>query len=289
MASKLFLHFLILILCNKALSSEDDNSIDVEDDFNDHTLSVDDLKNEILNEDNLQNLGGVLSNFMQSDGGKQIGNMIMNGLQNGGSNVVMGQLLQGLGGIMQQQSQSESPEGESSRRGEVGDQPGLSPELLGNLLSLFAQTKSSGDSSNSGIDLGSIVQLFLQFGGQDSSGYMSLIPNILNIVQQSFTGPEAQKREAKHEEHRGVFPPIVEKLHVFVDHFVNSEMGSALMESTGVNRALKIFADEQGNFSYAKFVEMFENHSFRKHWLEMATKRVANFVSYFADPYTQKK
>ncbi|KAI4460564.1 hypothetical protein MML48_5g00009996 [Holotrichia oblita] len=180
--------------------------VETEDDYNDHTLSVDQLKNEILNEDNLKHLGGALSSFMQSDGGKQIGNMIMNGLKNGGSNIIMNQVLQGLGDIMQNQPQ-QPLSASGPKRSESASQQGLNPELIGNLLNLMLQAKSGDGSGGGGIDLAPILQLLVQFNGQDSSaGYLNLIPNVLNILAQSFTGPEAEKRELQHQEHAGVFP-----------------------------------------------------------------------------------
>ncbi|KRT79775.1 hypothetical protein AMK59_6652 [Oryctes borbonicus] len=290
MISKPLTYFFILALCKEALFSDEDNRIEAEVDSDDADggLTVDDLKNELLNEENLKNLGGAISNFMQSDGGKQIGSMIMNGLKDGGGNVIMNQLLQGVGNLMQQQtSVGDAKRGDSGSLG--AGMGGLSPELMGSLLNMMMQAKS-GDPSGGGVDFNSIMQMLMSFNAQDSPmGYMNLIPTIMQMMTNSFTGPEAQKRELKHAEHTGMFPPIIEKLHIFVDHFVNSEMGAALMESTGASKALKMFSDERGNFSYPKFVEMFENHSFRKHWISIATKRVANFVSYFADPYTQKK
>ncbi|KAI4460572.1 hypothetical protein MML48_5g00021443 [Holotrichia oblita] len=142
--------------------------VETEDDYNDHTLSVDQLKNEILNEDNLKHLGGALSSFMQSDGGKQIGNMIMNGLKNGGSNIIMNQVLQGLGDIMQNQPQ-QPLSASGPKRSESASQQGLNPELIGNLLNLMLQAKSGDGSGGGGIDLAPILQLLVQFNGQDSS------------------------------------------------------------------------------------------------------------------------
>lgn len=278
MANKFLLYLLVLALCKRALLTEEDNKIEVEED---ETISMDDIKKELLNEENLKNFGGAINNFIQSDGGKQIGNMIMSGLKDGGGNVIMNQLMQGVGNLMQQQTGVGEP-----KRGDTGGQPALSPELLSNLVTLMMQAKGG----EGGFDMGAIFQLLTSLSSPDSPiSYMNLVPNIVNMLAGSFSGPEAEKREAKHAEHAGMFPPIIEKLHVFLDHFVNSEMGAALMESTGANKALKMFADERGNFSYPKFVEMFENHSFRKHWISMATKKIATFVSYFADPYTQKK
>lgn len=278
---KLFLGILFLAICKKASFSDEENMVEVESE--DSFPAMNEIKNELLNEENLKNIGGVINNFMQSEGGKQLGDILVNTLKDSGGSALVGQLLQGATNMLLQQQQTGV--GDPTSRDSNGQGAGLNPELMGNLLNMLIQSNAAG-----GIDIGSIMQMVMNLAGQNSAGgYMNMMSNVLTMVGNSFMGPEAEKRAAKHAEHAGLFPPLVEKLHLYIDHFVHSEMGAAFFENTGANKALKVFADENGNFSYPKFVELIENHSFRKHWISMMTKKVATVISYFADPLTQKK
>jgi len=46
--------------------------------------------------------------------------------------------------------------------------------------------------------------------------------------------------------------------------------------------------DEKGRFSYKKFGEMMENHSYRRQWIRIVTDRAAAFLHYASDPKVYK-
>nr|XP_022902456.1 uncharacterized protein LOC111415147 [Onthophagus taurus] len=130
----------------------------------------------------------------------------------------------------------------------------------------------------------SLVDVFSSNGPEIFQNLPDLMDNI-----KAFFGIEAQAREEAHKDHKSFLPPVLEKLHVFFDHFMHSPFGKNLWVKFEGDKYMKLFSDEQtGNFSYSKFVEMVENHSFRKHWLTMVTKKVSELLSYFADPYRQQ-
>lgn len=62
-----------------------------------------------------------------------------------------------------------------------------------------------------------------------------------------------------------------------------------MFNTFGAERWVKVFADENGKFTYKRFIDMMENHSFRKHWIEMITDKLAGILSVVSDPTMQKK
>ena len=254
-------------------------SNEVEDDSNPFA----DIAKTLLKEQNVESIGGLVNTFIHSDGGKQIGDMLAGAMSgNGNTNVaVLGQILQGLSNVV-------SPEGKEDDTARKGD---FDPNLIGTVLSLLVANKETPRQTQDegGFDVASLMStvagMFTQHGPES---FVDYLPTILSTLS-SFVGPEAQNREQGHADHAFAMPPILEKLHVMFDHFMHSDFGISLMEKIGAEKVVKIFSDETGRFSYPKFVELLENRSFRKHWIKMLTQRVAEFVSYFADPYTQKK
>lgn len=113
--------------------------------------------------------------------------------------------------------------------------------------------------------------------------------NMFTQTMESFVGPSAIEREKQHAGHAWMLPPLVEKLHVMFDHFMHSELGKTIINRFGAEKFVQVFKDETGRYSYRKFVDMLENHSFRRHWIHMFTSRILDYIAYFADPYTQKK
>ncbi|CAG9821983.1 unnamed protein product [Phaedon cochleariae] len=123
-------------------------------------------------------------------------------------------------------------------------------------------------------------------GGQEGN-FMSYLPMIMQLIN-SFTGPEAESRAKSHESHSWLLPPFLEKLHVVFDHFINSDIGKQIIAALGAEKTFKVFLDEQGKFSYQKFGEMMENHSFRRHWIRLLTDRIAGFLVYVSHPTVYK-
>lgn len=111
------------------------------------------------------------------------------------------------------------------------------------------------------------------------TGFMPAAMDFVNSVY----GPEAQQREKRHAEHSWAYPPILERGHILAEHFLSSEIGKKVMNTVGAEKIIKIFADETGKFSYDKFVQLMENHSFRRHWIHLVTLRMGKFIEYYSN------
>ncbi|CAG9759709.1 unnamed protein product [Ceutorhynchus assimilis] len=149
-------------------------------------------------------------------------------------------------------------------------------------------------SASSGDDFGNLVNMatnLLGQGQEDGNGdsnFMGLLPMIMRTIG-AFTGEEAQARSGSHSEHSGILPPALEKVHVLYDIFMNSEMGKYVVGFVSNQKAFKLFQDENGTFSFDKFVEMIENHSFRRHWIQQVTNKLIQSLKLVSDEKTYKK
>ena len=247
--------FLVILVITPTLQDTANNQID--DTFQE-------VKSEILQEQTLQNVGGLLNSFMHSEGAKQLGDILSNAAT--GENA--GEILQGLGSVL-------------------GQGKGLDPSMLGMLANMVQPHTGNKDDS---IDTSLIFSLLGNFVGQsgDTVNLWNYVPMILQTAN-AFLGPEAAERAKRHSDHADFLPPIIEKLHLLFDHFINSELGKTLFNTLGAEKFIKVFADEEGRMSYRRFVDMLENHSFRKHWISMVTSKIAKVISHFSDPRTRKK
>ncbi|XP_072398895.1 uncharacterized protein [Diabrotica undecimpunctata] len=141
-------------------------------------------------------------------------------------------------------------------------------------------------------DILSLAGSFLGQSGQKDgkkggSNFLSLLPTILQTMN-AFVGPEARSREKSHAGHASLMPPFLEKLHVLFDHFIHSEMGKSTIAALGAEKSFKVFLDDKGRFSYKKFGELMENHSYRRQWIRILTDRIAEFLQYASDPSVYK-
>lgn len=284
---------LSLVLIGSSHQSLDDNEVDETNPFLDIAGSL------LAGGDKSGDLGSLVSNFLDSEGGKQMGQMLMSGGAAGGA----GQILQGIGALMGQNAGGGGIDlsmignviGMLNQGGESGKKSGgFDISMIGNLLSMMNQgggepAKETRARKNEGFDLSSAMNLASSFMSQEGSSDMtSYLPVVMNLFN-SFVGPEAEERAHSHADHAWYLPPIVEKLHVFFDQFLNSDMGKGFVTKLGAEKFMKIFSDGEGNFSVRKFVDLLENRSFRRHWIKIVTGRLAEMLSFMADPYTQKK
>lgn len=140
------------------------------------------------------------------------------------------------------------------------------------------------NNGNGDFDFGEMLSMagtyFSQEGNAES--FMDYLPTLLG-------GFMANAPKKSHADHDWFLPPILEKIHVFFEEFVSSETGKYVIGSLGLDKLMKLFSDENGNFSYDKFVQMVENQSFRRHWLKVATSRMSTIISYVSNPKMQKK
>lgn len=266
MANKLTI---ILVIFTLLIESSFHNKLDDDLNADDNINPFQDITDGILSEQNADNIGAVISNLVQSGGAQQLGNMLLGAVQHDKS----GKLLDGLGSLLKSTGAN------------------LDPSMLGDLANMLSTNVKKPGSGGGGFDLSSLLQMLsgmMTQGGGSAEGLMDLLPSILQTYS-SFVGPDAERREHDHAGHAWLLPPIVERFHLLLDHFVNSQMGRSLINTIGAEKFVKIFADDSGKFNYGKFVEMLENHSFRKHWIQMLTNRIALIVSYVADPKIHQK
>lgn len=259
----------IAALAKTTLQNTADNEVDDSNPF------IDAAAGFLQDQDNLQNLGSLMSNFIQAGGGKHIGNMLVGAAQNNGG--ATAQILQGLSSIMTPNSQ----EGKT----------GLDPALLGSVLSMVsAGAAASQRKKDQGFDPSNLLSLAGNFLSQEGNleAVMEYLPDIAQTVGSLF-GVDGDFFSGKHQDHDWSLPPILERVHVLFEQFINSEGGKNLMNVIGAEKFIKIFSDENGKFNYDKFIELLENHSFRRHWISMVTGRLASGISFVADPKIQKK
>lgn len=214
-------------------------------------------------------IGGLVNNLLQSEEGKQLGGMLVNAAMGGSAS----NLLSSLGSML----------GDGKAGG-----GGLDPSLMANFIGMMAQT--SGQKLGDGVNINDIVNFAtsaFQSSGLNANNFMDYLPQIVSTVN-SFIGPEAKLREAAHSEHAWMMPPAVEKIHVLFDHFAHSELGKGIWRLIGADNFFSKFSRD-GKFDFAKFFDMLENHSFRRHWIKIWTQKITDILALVGDPRTHKK
>lgn len=167
--------------------------------------------------------------------------------------------------------------------------------ILSTIGNLMGQMGTSGgkrqDKNAPNLDLPGLLSSFGTLmggqGGGNQPNLLTLAPMLLSTVN-SFIGPEALERAKEHEDHAWLMPPIIEKIHLLFDHFMNSELGRVIVDKIAGEKFIKTFKDENGRFQYSKFTELLENQSFRRHWIKMVASRASDFIVYISDPKTVK-
>lgn len=250
-----FLVFAILI----SLAKQDASNNEVDD----KASAFADVAQSLLQN---QDLGSLVNNFMQSDSGRQLGSAVMGAMSNG-------QVMEGLGNIL-----SQTGGGNILSQTGGGNSGGFDPSIITNVLALM------GNSGRGGFDFGELLSMAGTFFSQqgNAESFMDYLPTLLS----SFT---ANAPKHSHADHEWFLPPVLERLHVFFEQFFNSETGQYVINTLGLDKFIKLFADENGSFSYDKFVELVENQSFRSYWLKIATSRMTTAISYISNPKMQKK
>ncbi|XP_044734731.1 uncharacterized protein LOC123297072 isoform X2 [Chrysoperla carnea] len=262
--------YVILVACNLipfASQNIINNNIDEEPTID--NIAQDFLKNSENND--------LLQNILQSESGKQLGGMVMeNLLKSGGGS----DLLSGLGSML------------------TDDKGALDSKMLGSMLKMF--TENASDDLNAGrptrktsSNEPSLNGLIKDFTGDflsngNAMSLLSYLPMLMQTVT-SYTEEDIHNHESEHASHSWLVPPVLEKVHIFWDHFTQSELGKSLYSQFGIGKILKNFADKDGNFNFDRFVELMDNQSFRRYWIKKATSSLADIISYFADPMIQKK
>ncbi|XP_030749746.1 uncharacterized protein LOC115877644 [Sitophilus oryzae] len=272
----------------------------------------------------LQGLGTLMNSGNNKEGNNAgallqgLGTLLTNDKEGDNENNGGAALLQGLGSVIaaaatngQGKGQDNSVlDGLSSLLGGQNGQGGINPEMIGNVINMFANTqqakvpkhkkgasskvkknKKAKSKKDAEFDLSDAINFassLLSKGKSTGSSFMDYIPTIMNTIN-AFTGPEAQERADSHSGHKGTIPAIIEKFHLFFDNFLHSDMAKKILNYIGSEKAFKVFHDKDGKFSTDKFQSLIENHSFRKHWISQLTGRLIDFLKFIADEKTQNQ
>ncbi|XP_067007809.2 uncharacterized protein [Anabrus simplex] len=273
-------------------------------------LLQDQLKNQGGNNaaSGLGAIGGLVQNFMQSDGGRQLGDMLLGATSKPGDPTA--DIISGLGSLIA---------GATNSNGGGG----IDPQLIGTVMSMFSQMTNSGDEdSNNNIDVnnneidggktkrtkrdnvggnvdwGSMLSLagsFLsaqqgtgQRSGGDGGGFEAIM-NILPMLMQSGSQERGETNDEVNSSKPSVFAPVLGILYDYWLHFTNSELGQTLWKTSGLEATLKLFTDKNGQLDMDRIYRSLENASFRKRWIRSLSTYVADWVAHISDPATQTR
>lgn len=172
----------------------------------------------------------------------------------------------------------------------LGGQDGkIDPAMIGSMISMFAQmnqpkseqrqkrqTKKDNDFDLEGM-------LNMASGLLGNKNVASMLPTIMSTIN-SLSNPDSKQLADGHKDHANFLPPFLEKIHLYWDLFINSELGKTIWEKSGMKRALKSFTGPDGSLSFELMMKNFENHSFRRHWIKAAAKYLTDIVMHVAKP-----
>ncbi|CAK1541101.1 unnamed protein product [Leptosia nina] len=214
------------------------------------------------NMDGLAAIGNIMGTLMQGDNAKNLGSMFG---QDGGN---AGDVISGLGSLF------------------AGQDGKIDPAMIGSMVSMFAQQMAPNEPKREkrqtdDFNLDGLMGLASGFlGNKNTASFLPLIMNTLS----SLSDNEAQKRSDDHKGHASFLPPFLEKVHLYWDIFINSELGKTVWEKSGFKRAMKSFIGPDGNVSFELMFKNFENHSFRRHWIKVVAKYLTDMVVHVAKP-----
>lgn len=257
---------IITLLFTSTTQNINTNTIDDPSPFHEATQAF------LNNDGNEPDIGGLVSNLLQSEEGKQLGSMLVSAAMQGGG---AANLISGLGSML--------TDGKAG-----GGGGGLDPSMIANVMGMLAE--NSGHKMDGGVNMGDVINFAasaFQNSGINADNFMDYFPQIVSTVN-AFIGPDAKRREAEHADHAWMMPPAVEKIHLLFDHFAHSELGRGLWRLIGAEKFFTMFSRD-GRFDYNKLFDMLENQSFRRHWIKLWTQKITDLLALIGDPRTHKK
>lgn len=237
-----------------------------------------------------------LENLSNGNGGNQdlfsaIGNMMSGGGSKQSSGNGNGELLMTIGkAIFAAQGAGKDGGG------------GLNPMLIGSLIQQFMPSSSgdnegrqSGGNENMMETLISVASMFMANqqpeGGRNKrnteeesngNGLMDLLPLAVQAIN-SFSQPEMEKTEKEHEDHSGILPPALEKIHQMWDQFSNSELSKMVFHQIGLNKLFAGFIGRDEKVDYDKLFQSFQNQNFRRTWIKKAIIYLGDWAKYLSN------
>ncbi|XP_021926119.1 uncharacterized protein LOC110832943 isoform X1 [Zootermopsis nevadensis] len=266
------------------------------------------LQDQLQNQGAAQAVTGLLQNFMQTDGGRNIGDMLLGAAKsNNGANAV--DILSGLGSIL---SSATAEQGK-------GNEGGIDPQLIGQMVSMFASQAMSGHNGDSdsnvdinnneiksgkgrkkvgtndaGIDWESMIGLasnFMASQGGAGGGWEGLLNMLPALIGGGDGSNEVKRFHNKHQQHKSTsyLHPFMETLYDYWEHFKSSELGQTVWRNSGLEATAQIFTDEDGHFEMERIFGSLENGTFRRRWIKNLSSFVAEWISHISDPATQTR
>lgn len=137
------------------------------------------------------------------------------------------------------------------------------------MLSSMSNSNNNGGSAG-GLEsfLSFLPVLMSSLGGQHNTHFSSSIP---------------------HHDHPQFLPPILENLHEYWDHFLKSDFGKSLWQSSGMTEITKTFTNEKGEIDTERVLESLENNTFRRKWIKSISNFIAQWTKHLGDPEVQKR
>lgn len=194
-----------------------------------------------------------------------------------------------------------------------GGGSGFNPMLIGTILQQFMPSDNNEEGrqsggSNSEDMMGTILNVASMFMSQNQqeggtrksrsvddseSGGNNVLMDLLPLAVQainSFSQPEeVKKTEKSHEDHAGILPPFVEKLHQFWDQFSNSDLSNAIFQQIGLDKLFVGFVGRDQRVDYDKLFQSFQNQNFRRKWIKKAIVYVADWAKYLSNAEVYRK
>lgn len=178
----------------------------------------------------------------------------------------------------------------------LGGQNGkIDPSVIGSMISMFAsqmgnqeptQNRQKRESPQDNFNIEGLLGLASSF--MENKNAANYLPLIMNTIS-AFSGSETQKVAHNHEDHASFLPPFIEKLHLYWDVFINSELGKTIWYKSGLKKATKSFTGPDGNISFELMMKSFENHAFRRHWIKATANYLTDTVVHISKPEVYQK
>lgn len=278
---------LILVMCFVSSSPAQQQADNEESPFLDLASSF--LENLSSNGNNgNQDLFSTIGNLMASAGGSgkssggggnaemllTIGQALFAGQNQGGGGGGFNPMM--IASVIQQFMPSDNSDNEARQSG------GNNQDVMGTILnvaSMFMNQQQGGGARKArSTD-----------EGDNSNVLMDLLPLAMQAIN-SFSQPEeVKKTEKSHEDHAGILPPFLEKIHMFWDQFSNSDLSNMLFRQIGLDKLFVGFVGRDQKVDYDKLFQSFQNQNFRRKWIKKAIVYIADWAKYLSNGDVYKK
>lgn len=190
---------------------------------------------------------------------------------------------------------------------------GFNPMMIASMIQQFMPSDNNDEGRQSGGGnqdmMGTILNVASMFMNQqqgggaarkarsidesDNSGNGNVLMDLLPLAVQainSFSQPEeVKKTEKSHQDHAGILPPFLEKIHIFWDQFSNSDLSNMIFKQIGLDKLFVGFVGRDQKVDYDKLFQSFQNQNFRRKWIKKAIVYVADWAKYLSNAEVYKK